>query len=284
MVELELKEVLAAADLDSATPFFKQREAQLEYYLTIVNQWQLKPGGKYLFLGSGQSDLLLIMALAIGHEGLIENFEITPGSGGAPITLGITETQLGNLECQIHFHSAEFLTFAEFNFLPVFFDGLIIAHAAWYFSSNAQLERLIRQAATIIPRIYFVEWDLNFTNYQQWGAYLACLWQGEIAHLLSSEATNLRSVISYPEICQMLKHNYYQIQRKFPLNTAKLTDGRWQLTYVLVNGQRLLEQLAPTLTWNAVLNQNLELMETLDWESTQSLPSYSLIAKNDLVY
>lgn len=281
MIPLKLNEVLKIIKLNSNVEFIEQRKSQIEYQLELVNQWQLKTGGKYLLIGPNQSDLTLIIALAIGDKGLIESFEVTPGCGSAPVTFGVSDTKLLNLNCRIHFHSAKIFPFAEFNFYSNYFDGVIIAHATWYFAKYDELAKILQQISKTIPIIYFVEWDLNFTNFHQWGAYLAYLWQGEIAQMANSNITNIRSIISSTEVINLLIKNHYNIKQKKIIDTSKLLDGSWQLMYVLINGKKILKQLSSDLVTDNFLKQELSVIKKFDFEKIQSLPSYSLIAQKD---
>lgn len=174
------------------------QSVQTAYRLQLIRNWNLQPGMKVMELGCGQGDMTAVLAAAVGRVGLVQAYDIAPEDYGAPVTIGTAQRRLQQsvLGKQIKAALHTDVRSAPLDFVPQYFDVLVITHASWYFNAISELQQTLQAVLPFVKRVYFTEWDLHVRSLKQLGHQLAALIEFEYAAIHGNPAANVRTMVT----------------------------------------------------------------------------------------
>lgn len=206
----------------------KSQVDQTRFRLALANFWGVPLGSKVLEVGCGQGDMTAVLAHLVGSSGLVVATDRADPSYGAPVTLGDSASHLlqSPLGSRIEFHfNFDLLTEAPSKG-P--FDGAVMALCSWYFASIDELMATLVRIRSLTNRLYFAEWDMLPSSYDQLAHLLAVLIQGHVGALRDTTA-NIRTPLARSTFLSVLEEAGWKVVKEAPVSTSEMLDARWEI-------------------------------------------------------
>lgn len=205
------------------------QQIQLQHRLALVDTFQVTAGMRVLEIGCGQGDTTVALAHAVGETGKVVAIDIASGDYGAPLTLAEAQARItaSPLGARIQFHLAtDFLQFET----EESFDAIVLSHCSWYFATLNILRACLKKAYTLAPKLFFAEWDMNFTMMQQRGHFCAISILALYTQYVENDG-NVQHIYNAEQIRSLLQQIGYNVAAKQTVDASYLQDGAWEKDY-----------------------------------------------------
>ncbi|MFN8660279.1 MAG: methyltransferase domain-containing protein [Thermomicrobiales bacterium] len=256
--------------------------AQRQYREALAAGWDIPVGAHILELGCGQGDMSAVLAQAVGSTGHVTGVDIASPDYGSPLTLGEATAllQAGPLGGRLSFRLRTDPLDEAISFPQDAFDGVVMAHSAWYFSDLEQLRATLIRVIQWAPLLHFAEWDLEPTSVAQIPHLVAVLMQGLIAGYDPNTTANVRTPFSRQQLHTLLAETGWAVVHEFRVDTSLLQDGAWEADLALHDALPSIADLPVPAHMRDQLHSHGDVLRTLAASAgIGTLPSYALTAR-----
>ncbi|MCF6166084.1 hypothetical protein LROSL1_0437 [Furfurilactobacillus rossiae] len=260
------------------------QEHQTAYRIALAVDWQIKPGMKLLELGCGQGDMTAVLGAAVGETGQVVAYDPAPLDYGAPITIGEAQKHLANSSFgkELEVHLATDVMRDDITYPDNYFDGLVIAHASWYFDSLEQLQTTLRKVAPWCKRIFFAEWDITPRLTNQFPHQLAVLIETQLAAFTPNSFANVRTLVTKEWLVDVIHKLGYTVQTT-DQDALKMEDGYWEASYTAETGLAAVTAMSLPDKFKQLMETEIHTLQAYDLTQMKTLDSFVVTAtRNDV--
>lgn len=247
------------------------QHSQTRHRLELLRHFNIAAGSNVLELGCGQGDCTVVIADAVGDEGMVVGVDpadleygktclVKSGPNslikqhhdrtylssqpdpfpGTPFTLGQAQNHisLGPLGHRITWIQQDPLSYLSFLSSPASgtstFHATVLAHSLWYFSSPSLILATFHALKQHSRRLYLAEWSLMATNPAAHPHVLAVLAQAALECRKPTSVSNVRTVVSPKRLKELAQEAGWQLESEGRVHPNEgVLDGQWEVAACL---------------------------------------------------
>ncbi|HAT53934.1 MAG TPA: hypothetical protein DCW31_01570 [Lactobacillus sp.] len=251
------------------------QEHQTAYRIALAKDWQIQPGARLLELGCGQGDMTAVLAAAVGEHGQVVAYDPAPRDYGAPITIGDAQDHLAisKFGQQLDVHLATDVLDDTVTYPDNYFNGLVIAHASWYFDSLDVLLTTLKKVAPWCRQIFFAEWDITPRLVSQIPHQLAVLIETQLATFTPNSFANVRTLVAKEWVVKALKQLGYGVKTQ-QQNSLAMEDGYWEASYTAETGLSAVAKMDLPDKFKQLMQTEIQTLQSYDLTQMKTLDSF----------
>jgi SAM-dependent methyltransferase len=257
------------------------QRAQTAIRVQLVQFWGIPPGAKVLEIGCGQGDLTVVLADAVGANGMVTALDPGNPDYGAPVSIGESTTHIaaGKYGAIVDFQLGQDPLNAGDELQKAKFDFVVFGHCSWYFDRNSILKEMLASAQQWAPVLCLSDWDLCPGNSHQFAHSLSVLLHGLVESYRCKSLENVRSPYAVVELLELLHDIGWICEAQTRIPCPELMDGSWEIESCVNDAVTCAKKSGVPDRVLGILKSGTELLRAVSKQyGNESLSSFALRA------
>ncbi|KAJ0161666.1 hypothetical protein CTA2_5835 [Colletotrichum tanaceti] len=222
-------------------PDRKHDVAALLHRQQLVRLWKIQPGSRVLEIGPGQGDLTVVLADAVGPQGLVVGVDPAPLDEGTPTYRSARAHVLASaVGGQIEFvpaYPVAYLTAAAARGAK--FDFVVLGHCIWYFSHPTMLPDMLAQVRHMgTGAVLIAEYSLSTTHSNAFPHLLAALAVNALESFRDETSKrNIRCVMTPLQIITIAEQQGFVLVKEDVVVPAEAQRDGWREVLMALKGK-----------------------------------------------